>query len=155
MPTICGFQKYQRLFERVRFWEQFLDFLQYAETAIRYTAIPAEELLRYHAKETRFVLIRRSSHLCALGNAFPEAWQEAVKSVARDLPLRSEETSLLLRFGDGFGTTDTEGQRAHFAYYRERAEEKQQVAQEEKHRKGRLSLLLGVLAGLGLDVLFL
>ena len=151
-----GALEYRKLVERIRFWEEFIAFLRFAESSIRYIALPVEQLLRrYREGSGSFLLIESCVQACEEGLAFPIAWGQAVKKAETAYALPPGDTAVLERFGAGLGVTDVEGQTSHCQMFFALAEELRQTAKEEKTRKGKLSLLLGVSLGLGMVLLLL
>ena len=84
---------------------------------------------------------------------FDRLWAEAVR--AAQLPLRGEETGLLLRAGEILGRYEGREQARLLHHLRRALETRRDLAQEEARRYGRLSLLLGLSAGLMLSLLLM
>ncbi|MGI6261153.1 MAG: stage III sporulation protein AB [Acutalibacteraceae bacterium] len=151
-----GVLQCRRLDDRVAFWNAFLDFLNFTETSIRYAALPVPQLLeRYNRENGRLELAGFCSAQLSRGLLFPQAWEQAAKSAARHSSLPNGDLQLLQDFGAGLGTSDVEGQLSHCRLFAASASEIRQNAKEERQRKGRLSVLLGVLLGLGIDLVLL
>ena len=154
--VLVGAMQYRKLDDRVRFWNAFVDFLRFAETSIRYIALPVQELLERYCRENgRLELAAVCRERLDHGELFPEAWANASKQSAKRCFLPAGDLQLLTDFGMGLGVTDVEGQVAHCRLYAASAEEIRQAAREEKRRKGKLSIMLGILLGLGIDLLLL
>ena len=64
-----------------------------------------------------------------------------------------KDQELLLRFGEGFGASDAEGQISHCRLTMELLRRRLEEAGEEKKQKGRLYRMLGVLGSLGTALL--
>lgn len=138
------------------FWNDFLDFLHFTEAAIRYTALPVPQLLERYSKENgRLELILLCREQLAHGLLLPQAWEFAAGSTAKRSLLPENDLQLLRDFGAGLGVSDVEGQLAHCGLFTASASEIRQNAKEERQRKGKLSVLLGVLLGLGIDLVLL
>ncbi|MDD6174457.1 MAG: stage III sporulation protein AB [Firmicutes bacterium] len=151
-----GILQCRRLDDRVIFWNAFLDFLHFAETSIRYAALPVPQLLERYCRENgRLELVKACSEQLSEGVLFPQAWEQAAKNAARRSSLPNGDLQLLQDFGAGLGASDVEGQISHCRLFAASASEIRQSAREERQQKGRLSVLLGVLLGLGIDLVLL
>ena len=154
--ALIGIMRCRRLDDRVRFWSEFLDFVHFAEASIRYTALPVPQLLERYCRENgRLELIVLCREQLAQGQLLPNAWEHAATAAARHNALPENDLQLLRDFGAGLGTSDVEGQLSHCGLFASAASELRQNAKEERQRKGRLSVLLGVLLGLGMDLVLL
>ncbi len=133
-----------------------MDFLHFTEASIRYTALPVPELLERYCRENgRLELIALCRERLSQGLLFPLAWEQAAICSAKRNSLPERDLQLLRDFGSGLGTSDVEGQVSHCELFKASAAEVRQNAKEERQRKGRLSVLLGVLLGLGIDLVLL
>ena len=156
ISAAVGVLQCRRLDDRVAFWSAFLDFLNFTETTIRYAALPVSQLLeRYTRENGRLKLAELCSAQLSRGILFPQAWKLAAQAAAGHSSLPDGDLQLLQDFGAGLGTSDVEGQLSHCRLFAASASEIRQNAREERQRKGRLSVLLGVLLGLGIDLVLL
>lgn len=123
----------------------FVRFLAAAQTEIRFSALPVEQIVRRHGGELPF--LTQCAQRCADGADFESAWENAVDGDALREGFRKKDAALLKSFGSGFGTSDTEGQLAHCGLYRALFESCLKSAEEDRARKSRLYLMLGVCSG--------
>ena len=144
---LIGLQKSMQLAERVRFWERFLQFIRFAEDAFRYRNHTVMQVMETYPSDRAFRLPALCAAYCTAGADFPEAWAKAVLTVPAD------DRVLLLDFGLQLGTTDLEGQLAHLALCRARAEEKRAEARVDQTQKSRLYPILGAAVGAGAALL--
>jgi stage III sporulation protein AB len=135
---------------RVEQLEAFLVFLAAAQTEIRYTASPVEEIIRRHGNMRLFTLCMEN---CQCGSNFSEAWSDAVVSGTEGLGLDGKDITLIHDFGAGFGTSDVDGQLAHCKLYTELITARLEDAKESKKRKAKLYLMLGIFAGMAAALL--
>ena len=84
------------------------------------------------------------------GIPFDEAWRQ---TACRAEGFFEKDRELLLRFGEGFGASDAEGQISHCRLTMELLRRRLEEAGEEKKQKGRLYRMLGVLGSLGAALL--
>lgn len=126
--------------------EAFLCFLSAAKAEIRYSSIPVWSVVRKHGQGLSFLELCAEKSLS--GNGWQEAWESAVLEKAKDEGFSKSDLDLLRGFGAGFGTSDTEGQLAHFSLYAGLAEEALEGAKQDRNRKSRLYLMLGSFGGI-------
>ena len=147
--VLAGVAESHKLRVRVERLEKFLCFLTEAETEIRYSAAPVDQIVARHSQGLRF--LRRCAALCREGDAFPSAWDKSLEEEQGGL--HAGDAALLRGFGAGFGTTDRQGQMAHCGLYRGLAEARLEQAEREREAKAKLCLSLGVAAGLAAALL--
>lgn len=153
---MIGYLKTIQLDDRVRFWNQFLQFVQYAENTFRYMNSTTSEMIHsFNRTQWEFAPAIRCGQHCKEGLHFPDAWEQAISELQhlRQLPQGAE--SLLREFGMQLGTTDLEGQLSLCALYRTLGNEQRCTAADEKKKKARLYVMLGAASGLGLNLLLL
>ena len=146
--ALAGLRASLELARRERQLEQFLRFVQSAETEVLNSAAPVAEVVELHGGSLPF--LRRCAALCAAGEEFPRAWERAVRETAL---AGRDDTALFLRFGEGFGATDAEGQAAHCRLTLQLTEQRLREAREARRQKGRLFRVLGLLGGLAAALL--
>lgn len=135
----------RRLSLRVEKLERFLRFLNAAATEIRYSAMPVEKILRKHGSGLDF--LAQCAQACSGGMDCSAQWRRAVDEKARSEGFAKGDMDLLRGFGEGFGTTDTDGQISHFRLYADLTASRLENAKEERGRKSKLYLMLGIFAG--------
>ena len=141
----------RKLSVRVEKLEAFLRFLSAAKTEVRYSAVPVQQILQRHGEGLSF--LRDCTADCAGGEGFAEAWRRAVGSRAGAEGFSARDGELLLLFGDGFGASDTDGQISHLELYSGLFGEALDRAREDRDRKSKLYLTLGIFAGLSAALL--
>lgn len=148
--TLAGYMESHKLSLRVEQLEAFLRFITAARTEIHYTAAPVEEIVRKHGD---MPFLKTCAENCQNGSSFTESWAAAVESGAKGFGLLEKDISLLRSFGDGFGASDMDGQLAHCKLFAELTETQLEHAREEKNRKSKLYLMLGIFAGMAVALL--
>lgn len=130
--------------------------LAHLATRIRYTAAPIGELLCEVAGHyRRLPFLREAGRLVDDGADFHSAWGQALRQKGEESGLTAADRELLLRFGEGLGRTDVEGQLAHCELYTGLLADKQAEAKAQTAAKGRLYVTLGVAGGLAAALLLL
>lgn len=136
----------RKLAVRVEKLEAFLLFLSAAKTEIRYSAMPVDGIVKKHGAGLPF--LSECARRCADGEDWVSAWSTAVEEKAGDEGFSKKDAELLRGFGAGFGVSDTAGQMAHCSLYADLTAADLQGAKEERDKKSKLYLMLGVFAGL-------
>lgn len=147
--AFAGLQASLKLARRERELEAFFRFVQNAETEVLFSALPVSEVVERHGGELPF--LRRCASLCAGGEDFSLAWERAIRETVRG---NRGDADLFLRFGEGFGATDAQGQEAHCRLTLGLTDQRLRDAREERRQKGRLYRMLGVLGGLAAALVF-
>lgn len=141
-----GFTESRKLSVRVESLESFLQFLSAAKTEVRYSAVPVVQVVERHGTELRF--LRECVRRCNQGESFAAAWKHAALNCANDDGFDARDTELLFSFGEGFGASDTDGQISHMELFSGLFGANLKSAREDRNRKSKLYLMLGVFAGL-------
>jgi stage III sporulation protein AB len=121
-------------------------FLSAAKTEIRYSAVPVVQVIEQHGTALRF--LRECVKRCHQEESFSAAWKNTVLNCAKGDGFDAHDTELLLSFGAGFGASDTDGQISHLELYYGLFGANLKSAREDRNRKSKLYLMLGVFAGL-------
>ena len=143
---MAGYIQSHRLTQRLEQLEAMLRFLTAAQTEIRYSAVDVGEIKQRHGESLAF--LQRCAGCCFEGKDFHTAWEEGVRTGTKGTGLTEKDLTLLRNFGDGFGTSDVEGQLSHCRLYAELFTGRLEDAREEKARKGKLYLMLGAFSGM-------
>lgn len=146
--TAAGYVQSHRLSQRVVLLEETLRFLNAAQTEIRYSAADVAEIVQRHGSGLTF--LRQCAAYCREGTDFHTAWEAGVCAGSKGTGLTEQDRALLRDFGDGFGTSDVEGQLSHFRLYAELFGDRLERAREEKTSKGKLYLMLGSFSGIAM-----
>ena len=139
--TAAGCLQSRKLLHRKEQLRRFLTFLETARAEISYAALSVEEILSRYGRGLDFLVpyfVARNN-----GEPFAKAWEKAIH-----VPfLNREDRALISGFGEGFGTTDTQGQISHCNLYMEFTRAQLQSADEACARKCRLYQILGACGG--------
>ena len=149
--TLLGYSESHKLSVRVEQLELFLRFITSTQTEIRYAAMPVEEIVLKHNEDMRFLHL--CSEYCKNGSNFLQAWDAAATNGTKGLGLNSKDISLIRDFGAEFGASDIDGQLAHCKLYIQLILARLENAREEKSKKSKLYLMLGVFFGLAVALL--
>ncbi|WP_255575714.1 stage III sporulation protein AB [Caproiciproducens faecalis] len=140
-----------RLAMRVEQLERFLRFVSCAQTEIRFSALPVEQIVQRHGGDLEF--LRKCGESFQKCGDFQSAWRSGVGSCARSSGFNERDTKLLEGFGSGFGVSDIDGQLSHCALYYELTTQNLKEARGEKERKSRLYQMFGVFSGMAAALL--
>lgn len=149
--TLAGYMESRKLGQRVKELEAFYSFLSSARTEIRYSAAPVERIVKSHGKGQRFLVL--CDQLCASGESFPIAWEKSIREGMSGTGLHQRDVDYIREFGAGFGMTDLDGQLAHCQLYLGFISESLTHAREEKQKKEKLYLMLGLFGGISAALL--
>ena len=143
---LAGYMESHKLSVRVEKLEAFLQFLSAAKAEIRYSSIPVWSVVEKHGKNLSFLGLcyEKSSQ----GRGWREAWESSVREEAKSEGFSKSDLDLLSGFGEGFGTSDTEGQLAHFSLYAGLTTDALKSAKQDQSRKSKLYLMLGSFSGI-------
>ena len=140
-----------RLAVRVEQLETFLRFVSAAQTEIRFSALPVEQIVQKHGDDLEF--LKLCGENCKNGYGFMDAWKAGVNAGAKENGFNKKDIALLQDFGSEFGASDTDGQLSHCALYYELVSDRLKNAREEKARKSKLYQMLGVFSGMAAALL--
>ncbi len=149
--TLMGYTESHKLTRRVDRLEAFLRFISAAQTEIRYSGTPIRQIIRLHGEELTFLTACLRD--CAVGVKFSDAWRRSVEREAKAEGFSPSDRKLLLAFGGEFGGSDTEGQLSLCSLYLTLFQGNLKTAKEEKNKKSRLYLTLGIFGGLAASLL--
>lgn len=145
--AMAGYMESHRLALRVERLESFLKFLSAAQTEIRFSARPVDQIVRRYGNELPF--LKACANCFENGTDFFTAWQHGVNHSG----LCDKDKELFNGFGRSFGTSDTEGQISHCALYYELTSLSLKEAKEEKDRKSKLYQMFGIFSGMAAALL--
>lgn len=133
---------------RRSFFREFSVFLNSLSTSIRYRS------------EDIFTLVNSCGELFCFSPEtsrlpFKKAWQLQISPFPKRWRLNSADMALLKEFGDGLGSTDTEGQLNHIALYQGLFGKQQKSAEDDIAQKSKLYKALGLFAGAAAALMFL
>lgn len=147
--TAMGFMISRKLSIRVRFLQQYLQFVSYIETEIRYAHRVLSEIVSGYKNETEFnnFLTQLRENL-KLKPDFSAVWQEAVHKIPNSYGLLTQDKEIINTLGKELGTTDVEGQIALCDLNKGLVSALLEGAKEEKQRKSKLYFMLSSSFGL-------
>ena len=154
--TAWGIVIARKLSLRVRFLQQFLQFLSYIETEILYAHRVLSEIIRSYQNEGELQTFL--TFVCSeLDNkkSFGKAWRDAVENLPSSYGLLRQDKELICAFGGELGASDIEGQMALCQLNKGLVSAALQEAQEEKLEKSKLYFMLGSSAGACLAIMLL
>lgn len=137
-----------RLSRKVRFIEEFLEFVQRVKNEIRYTRRPIAEIVQNHVKSSQFYsYIKTCLELNKKGVPFPTAWKNAFYPCKDETGITSELFRLITDFGENIGSGDTEAQINYCEYTSDSVKIQLDSAKKDRETKGKLYKILGTCAG--------
>lgn len=145
--AMAGYMESHRLTLRVEQLEKFMKFLSAAQTEIRFSALPVDQIVKKHGGGLPF--LKACESCFDTGADFYTVWQDGVNRSG----LTGKDKDLLNSFGKGFGTSDTEGQISHCLLYSELTSLSLKEAKEEKDRKSKLYQMFGIFSGMAAALL--
>ena len=146
-----GYTESHRLARRVDCLEAFLRFLSAAQTEIRFSGTPIRQIIRLHGGELSFLTACLQN--CDAGANFSGAWRRSVEKEGKSEGFSLPDRKLLAAFGKEFGGSDTQGQLSLCELYTALFQGNLKTAKEEKNKKARLYLTLGIFGGLAASLL--
>ncbi len=138
---LWGLSRFWELARRERLLLELQRLMQSLETGIRCSARPLGELLA-----------QESSPFCQGEGASP---QEAMLQAGGRLLRRREDLALYKGFVAGLGATDSQGQQHHIGLYAAQLAHLLEGARLEREKQGRLSISLGLFAGITASILLM
>lgn len=140
-----------KLIDKVRFIEEYMEFIKNTENEIRYSGILLEEIIFKQKGNSRFShLAKKCSVYIKQGDSFHTAWEKAFSPVKNELFFSSSFFEILMNFGLKLGTSDVSSQISHCKYNFELAKSYLETAREEKKAKCKLYRILGISTGIAL-----
>ena len=140
----------------MKFLQQYLQFINYIETEIRYTQRVLSEIVSEYQSDSEL-----SDFLVALkenlkSNAsFSEAWQTTTKAIPDSYGLLRQDKELICEFGKEVGSTDVMGQVALCSLNKSLISAVLETAKEEKIKKSKLYFMLGSSFGMCVAIILL
>lgn len=145
-----------KLLMRVRFLQQYLQFISYLETEIRYSKRIIYEIIKTYNSENEFTVFLNS--ICAnIENSisFDKAWEIAVNDLPNTYGLLNQDKETICDFGKELGNTDMDGQIALCKLNKTLIHATLENAKEEKNKKSKLYFMLGSSFGICLTIMLL
>lgn len=152
--TAIGYLASHRLSMRVEFLSQYIKFISFCETQIRYSAIPIIEILKKQ-KELPIIspFIKNCINKMESEKTFSDSWYAAANEICKDTGLTNEDINLINDFGIRLGESDVEGQVSHCKLNIKLMNEILELAKENKQKKGRIYIMLGAFSGIAIALM--
>ena len=154
--TTIGYMASHKLRMREIFMEHYIKFLSFLEAEIRYSAKPLPNIL---SKSLNDVVISPLLFECLTqmkqGVSLNTAWINSIYNIPPYYGLNNDDIELLKSFVDRLGVDDIEGQISNCKLNIEFINEHLKNAREEKKKKSKLYLMLGVFGGVSLSLLLI
>ena len=133
---------------KVRFIEEYMEFIKTLENEIRYRGTYLEQIVKNEKRDgTFYKLLQKCGFYMANGEPFPLAWEKTFSLNQNSPPLSKCLSEIIINFGLKLGTSDIEGQLSHCEYNYQLIKPYLKRAREEKIVKGKLYKVLGMCAG--------
>lgn len=146
-----GYGASKKLSIRVEFYEKYLKFISFLSTEIRYSANSLPELFeRYDNRSMVSCILKSCLTEMEKGNNITFSWRTGAESIKERYGLKIEDIEFIKGFGDDLGSSDIEGQISHCKLNMELANTYLKSAREEKERKSKLFLMLGLFLGVAI-----
>ena len=148
-----GYFKSHALSMRVKFLEEFLNFITYMETQIRFCSDSLYKIVsRFDIENTSLSFLK---YCCNEDKPFNVLWEESLKHIPSDTGLQDSDLKIISELGSGLGTSDVDGQIAHCEIYKSHINSRLCDAKDERNKKGKLYQMLGICAGLTVALLLI
>lgn len=153
--TAAGCMASHKLKMREMFMENYIKFLTFVETEIKYSADSILEIISKFSSDLEFdVILQLCSNEMRNGKSLNIAWNMAIKNISSKYGLNKNDVGLISQFGNKLGISDTEGQISNCELNISLINERLRDAREEKRKKSRLYIMLGVFCGISLSLVF-
>lgn len=134
--------------------------LNLLETEISYSSTPlpfALERVGKHLPGESSFLFQKAARVLLIdkGATASEAWEEGIKALEREVPLREEEITILTLFGKGLGSSAKEEQMKNIALSREQLRMVEKTAWEEREKNQKLWQYMGFCLGTVIILIFI
>lgn len=149
--TAVGYMASHRLSMRAAFLSQYIKFISFCETQIRFSAIPIIEILK-RQQDSPYIspFIKNCIKRMETGVPFPKAWGDSSNEISKDMGLTEEDINLIKDFGISLGESDVEGQISHCKLNIKLMNDVLDLAVENKKKKGRIYIMLGSFSGIAI-----
>lgn len=151
-----GYLKYKKLTDRIAFLTEYMQFVNYLETEIRFSSDCVAELVEsYKAQGCLSFFLQKFMQCIKSKNSLSFSWARAVHTTKDLLGLVTEDVEIIHNFGASLGTTDVAGQISHCELNKKLIKKQISLAQTDKEKKGKLYFTLYFFAGLSVVLLLL
>ena len=139
--TLGGFAVYEKQRNKLKFFGQYLDFIENIKNEISYRC---EYPFKIYIDKSIDNLNKFS---------FEDSWKKSFKLCVKDLGISDSEESLIVNFGLGLGKSDTQSQINHCEHSLQTAKPYLKKLQSDYHSKGKLPIIVGT--GFGIVIALL
>lgn len=146
-----------RLKTKVEFYTQLLVIITEFKTHIRYLGTTLNTLLKLKRKDETLLtpMLNKCCEYLNSGLPFEASLEKSLSCIPASCGLTPQEKQLVLDFGRGLGTTDTEGQITHLDMYYKIFSDKLIQVKSEQSKKSKLYKTLGLSGGVALALLII
>ena len=141
--TAIGYMVSHRLSMRAAFLNQYIKFISFCETQIRFSAIPIIEILKKQ---------QNSQYISLFIKNCIKKIEKGISSseISKDMGLTTEDMNLIKDFGVGLGKSDVDSQISHCRLNIKLMSSVLELAIENKKKKGRIYVMLGSFSGMAI-----
>lgn len=151
--TLGGFAVYEKQRNKLKFFRQYLDFIENIKNEIRYSGKNLFDILSTYRCEYPFKIYIDKSIDNLSKFSFEDSWKKSFKLCVKDLGISDSEESLIVNFGLGLGKSDTQSQISHCEHNLQMAKPHLKKLQDDYHSKGKLPLIVGTGCGIVIALL--
>lgn len=156
--TFSGYSISKQLSERVKFMEEYMEFISSVETDIRYICTPISEIVKKYSalgEDQFYLFLRQCTEYISNGISFPKSWTKCLEIYKGKIKLSEDEYRIINNFGIGLGTSDIDGQIAHCTYHKQTVKPYIEAERENKKSKSKMYCIIGMCVGtiLGLIII--
>lgn len=143
--TLLGFSFSQNLVNRRKTLEAIIESLEKMKTYIGFSSM---EIFSITAEVFGFLQgFEEFTRVPESDVSYIKWWEACVKNLSKETGLCKEDKELLLRFSQGVGVSDVEGQMSHLDLFVRMFNERLHNAREAENKKSRLYKILGFSLG--------
>lgn len=154
--TMAGCSVSHRVSSRVKFIEEFIRFIEFIKSEIRYSSSALKDIIsKYDSDSCISEYIKQC--MCLLYNqySFESAWSLSIDNIHANAGLEKRDIELIKSFGCGLGKSDTYGQISHCELNIELMKSVLDAARDSQEKKCKLYVMLGTFSGAAISVMFI
>ena len=142
--ALGGLAVYEKQYKKLKFFEQYVDFIVSIKNEIRYSGKNLYDILSNYKCENPFKNYINKSIENLSKFSFENSWEKSFKFCSRDLGISNAEKNLIINFGAGLGKNDIQSQIYYCEHNLEAAKPYLEKMRLNHRLKGKLSIILGV-----------
>lgn len=143
--TLFGISFSQKLINRRKNLQMLIEVIRKMQTYIGFSSMEISAVVAECFKNIKG--FESFTQYVSEDTAFTTWWEKCVRSIDSSTGLDREDKDLLIRFSEGIGVSDAEGQLSHCELYCELFAERLRLAKEVENTKSRLYKVLGFSVG--------